>query len=428
MGLDVLTQKLVGERAELATRADGILRTTAEEDRDLTDIERNSLTSFRSRIDSIDGQLELTTRSLELDAGIAERLTQFGGPTIVRAQNPWEGATAGQVVWDWLHRSHDRDAGRRVESFQRHMSHRAAEHMGTTAANTVAVAGGFGGLLVSASVGPIIDLGWKGMPFTTALGYTDLPTAATFMRPRLIDPDSDAAGPQAGGKEKAELPSKHFDLVADPITLAGVGNYLNLSIQAETMVPGALDIVVSQLNRRTVRGVENTTVAKLTGTSKKITLAADADSAALLVAIGEATAWIWQTTGQGPEWIAYGPQGAGRLIGITDLAGRPLFPFVGASNAAGSSSATAETGVVGTIGGLRPILTPGIKDGAFYIGNEIGLEVYLHRLPLLSVLEPSILGRQLASAALVGTYQAPTTEATTTPTPALYEAVVKLAP
>lgn len=428
MGTDVLTERLVTERDDLLARAQGVKRTAAEQGRDLAEAERNNLLAYRGRIGEIDAQLELTTADLVLDDTIAQNLARFGGGRLIRGGNPWEGATAGAVLWDWLHRGHDQSAADRVNGYQRHVNSRAAEHMGTSAANTVPVAGGFGGLLVSATQGPIIDLAWQGMPFVTALGYTDLATANTFMRPRLVDPNLDAAGPQAGGKEKAELPSKHFDVLADPITLAGVGNYLNLSVQAETMVAGALDLVIAQLGRRTTRGIEKTAVAKLTATTAQIPLAADADAAAILAAIGEAVALVWEGTGQGPTWIAYGPQGAGRLIGVTDLAGRPLFPFIGASNAPGTADASTAAGV-SSVSGLRPVLTPAITDGSFYVGNGVGLEVYVHRLPLLQAIEPSILGRQIAVAALVGTYQPPTAEAGPgNVPPAEYEGIVKLAP
>src|SRR4029077_20791987 len=327
--IDAISERLMTERDELQSRAAGVKRTAAELNRDLNDGERESLKNFRTRITTIDEQLEITTADYELDETIAANLRKYGGAHAVRAENPWEKSTPGQVLWDYLHRGRDREADTRIESFNRY-STRAAEHMGTTAANTVAVAGGFGGILVSQVQGPIINLNWQGMPFVTALGYTDLPSASTFMRPRLVDPDFDtAAGPQAGGKEKADRPSKKWDIVADPIGLAGVGNYINLSIQAEQMVPGALDITINQLNARTTRGIENSAVAVLTAATNKIPLAADADAAAVQAAIAAAYVAVWEATNQPPTWIAYGPKGAGRLLGLSDLAGRPIYPNLG---------------------------------------------------------------------------------------------------
>ena len=426
MAVDAISERLIAERDDLQVRASGVKRTAMDQNRDLTDNDRELLVQYRNRITAIDEQLKITTDDYAMSDDIASSLAKYNGGRQIRAENPWDapGVTPGQVLWDYLHRSTDEAAGSRIASFQRFSNARAAQHIGTDAANTVAIAGDFGGVLVSQIQGPIIDLNWQGMPFVTALGFTDLPTANTFMRPRLIDPDFDtAAGPQAGGKEKAELPSKKWDIVADPISLAGVGNYINLSIQAETMVPGALDIVVNQLNRRTTRGIEKTALAKLTGTSKVVT--GGTDAIAIQSAFAEAYVAVWEATGNPPTWIAFGPKGAGLLMGITDLAGRPLFPAIGPVNAPGTQATT--IGVGGQINGMSPVLTPGISDDSFYVGNSLGLEVYVHRLPLLQAVEPSILGRQLAAAALVGTYQAPTTEADASGTPpAAYEGVVKI--
>jgi hypothetical protein len=424
MTVDAISEKLIAERDDLQVRANGVKRTAVDQNRDLSDNDRELLTQYRNRITAIDEQLKITTDSYEMDESISTQLAKYNGGRQIRSENPWEKATPGQVLWDYLHRGTDQDANSRIQSFTRYT--RAAEHMGTTAPNTVAVAGGFGGVLVSQVQGPIIDLNWQGMPFVTALGYTDLPNANTFMRPRLIDPDFDtAAGPQAGGKEKAELPSKKWDILADPISLAGVGNYINLSIQAETMVPGALDIVINQLNRRTTRGIEKTAIAKLTATTNVIPLADGATAAEVQSAIAAGYVAVWEATNQPPAWLAYGPKGAGKLMGLTDLAGRPLFPFVGPVNAIGTAQAT--TGQGGSVMGLTPVLSPAITDDSLYMGNSVGLEVYVHKLPLLQAVEPSILGRQLAAAALVGTYQVPTTEAGPGNTPpAAYAGLVKI--
>jgi len=424
MTVDAISERLITERDDLQVRANGVKRTAMDQNRDLSDNDRELLVQYRNRITAIDEQLKITTDSYEMDDSISQQLAKYNGGRQIRSENPWEKATPGQVLWDYLHRSSDADASARIQSFTRYT--RAAQHLGTTAEGTVAVAGGFGGLIVSQVQGPIIDLNWQGMPFVTALGYTDLPNANTFMRPRLVDPDFDtAAGPQAGGLEKAELPSKKWDILADPISLAGVGNYINLSIQAETMVPGALDIVVTQLNRRTTRGIEKTAIAKLTATTNVIPLADGATAAEVQAAIAAGYVAVWEATNAAPTWLAYGPQGAGKLMGLTDLAGRPLFPWVGPVNAAGT--AAAPTGEGGSAYGLRPVLSPGITDDSLYMGNSVGLEVYVHKLPLLQAVEPSILGRQLAAAALVGTYQVPTTEAGPGNTPpAAYAGLVKI--
>ena len=160
-----------------------------------------------------------------------------------------------------------------------------------------------------------------------------------------------------------------------------------------------------------------------------ITLAADADAAAVIGAIGEAYAAVVEATGEAPTWIAYGPEAAGRLLGLTDTSGRPLFPSLGPVNAPGTTAGANVLEPVSSVVGLRSIMTPAITDGAMYVGNGVGLEAYIHRLPLLRATEPSVMGEQIAVAALVSTYQVPTNEAGPAQTPpAEYKAIVKIAP
>src|SRR4029077_20391088 len=142
--IDAISERLMTERNELQSRAAGVKRTAAEQNRDLNEGERESLKNFRARITAIDEQLEITTADYEIDEKIASNLRKYGGAHGVRAENPWEKSTPGQVLWDYLHRRRDREADTRIESFNRY-STRAAEHMGTTAANTAGGAGRCGG-------------------------------------------------------------------------------------------------------------------------------------------------------------------------------------------------------------------------------------------------------------------------------------------
>jgi len=422
---DAITQKLLDERDDIVARANGIKRTALEQSRDLSEGERATLTNFQTRVAELDTQLQFTTMSYELSEQTRDNLARMNSaPVQMREGNPWgKDAHAGDVLWDYLHQHQDRDAANRIQAFNR-AQQRAAEHMGTTAAVTVPVAGGIGGLIVAPVVGPIIDLSGPDMPLTTAIGSQDAPNGFQFMRPRIVDPDlNTAAGPQAGGKEKAELPSKKFDLASDLVTLSTIGNYLNLSLQAATFVPGALDIVVRQLNRRTSRGIEKATVAAITDASKIIALADDATAAEVQAALFQGAAAVFTATGQMPTWIAVGPLGWARLGALTDLAGRPIFPSLNPVNAVGSANIGGDL----SIAGMRTIVTAGITDEDIFMGNGEGLELYSYRYPLLTATEPSLLGQQLAVAASLGSYKPPTTEAGPGGTPAaLYEAIVKI--
>lgn len=420
--MDAITDKLLNERQALVRRAEDTKLTAFEGNRDLNDTERESLGNIHSRVSKIDEQLTISTRDLALDATTAANIARYSPTSAPATGVQWR--TAGECLFDYLNMHSSRESAERIKAFQ--ISQRAAEHMGTTAAVTVPVAGGFGGLIVNPVSGPVIDLAPRGMPVISAFGSTDAP-GGTFMRPRIVDPDLfTAAGPQAGGKEKAELPSKKFDVVSDPVTLTTIGNYLNLSLQAETWVPGSLDIVVRQLNRRTELAADKAALDKLSDTTVKVTLAAGAPAADVIAAVYDAAALVYTATGALPTVLAVGPKGWARLGGVTDLAGRPIFPTVGAVNAPGTASADSFNG---TVAGIPLVVTPGITDETMYVGNSIGLEIYIHRWPMLQVVEPSILGRQIGSAIALGFYEPTTTEAGPgNVPPAVQGAIVKIAP
>lgn len=415
---DRLTTNLIQERQELVRRAEGVKQAAVEDGgRDLVDTERTTLGNIQARIATIDEQLTITTADYALNAETAERIAKWSGGTTLPAEGH-KYRTAGELMWDIIHQD-DRDARERYRSHVRGLQARAAEHMGTDAANTVPVAGDLGGLVSSPITGPIIDFAWQGMPLTQALNPQQAANPLGFQRPRVVDPYLDtAAGPQAGGKEKAELPSKHFTVEADTIKLATLGNYLNVSLQLESFVAGSLDLILGQLNKRLARSIEKLTVAKIEETATTVDLAGGPlEGADVLRALFDASAMVFSATGDLAQWVAMGPAGWARLGGAATTQGEPMFSGMSATNTDSGNQPA----------GLRPIITPAITTADYYVGNAAALEVYLYRFPTLQAVEPSILGRQIAVAAAYGNYQAPTTEAGPGGTPAAeYAQVVKV--
>jgi hypothetical protein len=414
---DAMIDRLLHERNSVEGKIKTVESIALDETRDLNPTEIESIRTYSERLRTIDSQLEVVTNRVQLDEGIAERIAAV---SVDRPVGQHTYRSASELLWDAL-RPGDPGARARYAPVLK----RAAEHMGTTAENTVAVAGGFGGLWVAGPQGPVIDLHPKGRPWLTALGVRQAPSSFSFTRPRIVDPSfQTAAQPQA--KEKQELASKHFDVAADTLTLTTVGNYLNLSLQAEQFVSGSLDIVINQLLARVAYAEEVALATEVAKTASKVTLAADAPADDVRQAIFNAAALVYDQTGALPEWIAMGPQGWARLGGLTDLALRPLFPFSNPVNANGTSSPSTFQ-IAGL--GLEGIVTPGITDGTFYVGNELGVEAYEYRFPVLQAVEPSLLGRQIAVAASMVIYRPTTNEsADGGVTPGTGDGVVKIAP
>jgi hypothetical protein len=399
-----MTKRLLDERAKTEHLIAGIETVAVEQKRDLTEADLTSLRTYRERLGTIDAQLEQTTQNIALAASVAERVAAVSGEAV----NGHTYRSAGELLWDALHQT-DRDARNRYAAVQA----RAAQHMGTIAANTVATAGGFGGLIVSATTGPVINLLPKGRPWLSLIGATPAPSSFNFMRPRLVDPNfATGAAPQA--KEKQELVSQAFDIAADPLTLTTVGGYLNVSQQALSFVAGSLDIVVGQLLARVAHQSEKALAAEAAKSTATIPLAPDAAADDVRQAIFDAAALVFTNTGALPEWIAMGPQGWARLGGLTDLNLRPLFPFDNPVNAMGTSSPGTFT-ITGL--GMTGVVTPAITDGTFYLGNSFGIEAYEYTYPVLEAVEPSLLGRQVAVATSNVFYRPTTKEAGPSNTP-----------
>lgn len=397
---DAITAKLLSERESIVARSEAIKISAVEEQRDLSDQDKAALLNFRERIKNLDEQLDITATGFALDADVAERIARW---TVPEATAPVTYRSAGELLWDMLHmgeaesrRRYEQTVKRAVQQGPIRLSTRAAQHMGTTAAATTPTAGGFDGLIVASTVGPVIDLVPSGRPFLTALGVRPAPASFTFMRPRIVDPDF-ATGVGVQTLQKAELASKKFDIAADPLVLTTVGGYLNISQQLLSFVAGSLDIILGHMNKRLAAATERAAVAELANSAGSVTLAADADAAAIIKAFYDASALVFETTGELAQWVLMGPQGWARLGSLVDAAGRPLFPWIGPANAVGTASA--DTFVMAGPAGLTPVVSAAVTDATYWVGNSLALESYEYRYPLLEAVEPSLLGRQIAVAA-----------------------------
>jgi HK97 family phage major capsid protein len=397
--VDTLLTTVVAEREQKVNLIKNYAEAAHTEGRDLTESEQDTMGKARSRIGELDKQVALLADDLEMASDVRDKLRQVS--ISVGLEEPGY-RRGGELLFDVLHQSEETSRLRLGRAMKR-----AAEHMGTDAAKTVPVAGDLGGLVVIPVSGAVIDVYPKGMPFASALGLTTSPDAMHFMRPRIDDPNFlSSSGPQGtggtAGFEKAELPSKKFDVTADPVALAVIGEYLNISQQLLSFQPAALDLITSHMLRRLGYAVDRSILTEMIKSTGKVVLAATASAAEVLQAVYDASAAVYASTGDLASWIVMGPKGYARLGGLTDLAGRPLFPTLGAANAPGTASAAQ---FVGSVAGLAVVVTPAIADETMWVGNALVIEGYIYRFPVLEAVEPSVLGRQVAVAAAVAGYR-----------------------
>jgi HK97 family phage major capsid protein len=420
-----LVEGYIHERDQLLNTIAVFKDTATAQDRDPNENELEAMTKAFERIDKLDKLIEVVGQDREMDAEMRDRLMNNTPP----APAPVKYRTGGELVWDCLHATYgsshdvgDQEAKRRWELVMK----RAAQHMGTAAAATTPVAGDLAGLYVVPVVGPVIDLSPSGQPFLSAIGRRPAPNAMTFTRPRLVDPDL-ATGAAKQSAEKAELVSKKFDVKVDNLTLETVGGYLNVSQQLMSLQAGAWDIIVNQLSKRVAYAGEAAAIAEAGQTGAHVALpAATTDPAVVLAALYDGASLVYENTNALPTWIAYGAQGWAMLGKLTDAAGRPLYPFLGASNAFGSGDLGSFSG--GPLG-LQQIVTHGITDTNIYMGNSAGLEAYVYSFPILEAPEPSVMGRQVAVAEAMALYRPTTAEAGPSNTPpAKADGIVRIGP
>ena len=417
MAVDSFIKQLLEEREQKVSVVENLASVAADEGRDLHETDLATIQNYRARIATIDNQMEKVAGDLELADSVKTRIRNLDPSVIAR---DFTYRSAGQYLWDAFNLQSDAQAAGRWAKYHK----RAAEHMGYDKDNTIPVAGGFNGLIVDPVVGAILNPRPSGRPLFTALGVNPM-TSGSFLRPRIVDPNF-TTGVGIQSQEKSELPSKAWDILSDPVSGKVVGGYINISLLLESMVPSGYDMIVAQMNRRLEAYTETAAVTEMGLTTAEIPLAADADSAAVTAAFGDAATLVFENTGELPTFAAMGPKAWGALIGMSDLAGRPMIPNVGPVNAWAQSQGNDQffTGLAG----LRFVVTPAITTKDIYVSNSFGLEVYEKRLPVLQAVEPSVFGRQLSVQSMIAFYRPVTKEAVTggTPSPAENNGVVKI--
>jgi hypothetical protein len=164
-----------------------------------------------------------------------------------------------------------------------------------------------------------------------------------------------------------------------------------------------MDSIVNQLAARYSYSTERQAVTEMQKSTSKVTLADTADAATTLKAIYEAAGKVFTETAALPTTLAVGPLGWARLGSLASTQGVPIFPFLNPVNASGAMGG--PTTFEGNPVGLRFIVTPGITDATMWMLNSLALEVYEQVVGQLSVVEPSVLGIQVAYAGYVGLFR-----------------------
>jgi HK97 family phage major capsid protein len=379
---DALLARYQAEIEERSTFIDGVVEGAEKDGRDLTEQEMTLLARTRDRIGELNDQVKPLHSTLSIAADsrkrTAEIAQQFAEARNPAAAKPMEYRSAGHYALDmWRAGLGNDEARERLALFNR-----AAAHQ-TTGDNP--------GLLPQQILGPVISWVDAARPMVGALGPRDLPAGA-WSRPR-ISQHTDVA-PQSA--EKGELVSRKMIIGMIPVTATTYGGYVNVSRQnIDWSQPQIMDIVIDDLAMVYAQETEQALCAAIDAatTAGPVIPTGPATPAAVNGAIWAAVGTVYTATkGAGRVIIACSPDTLG-LLG-------PAFPAVNPTNAVspGFQASDIAQGQVGSISGLPVVVSAGFDAGTMIVMSTAAVEVYEDRIGSLQVVEPSVLGVQVAYA------------------------------
>ena len=382
--MDALLGRLVAEREERYTFIDNYVERAQEESRDLSESELENISRVRSRIDELNKQIEPMAEIARIGAESRNRAGQIARE-IAAARDPdkvpseVKYRSAGAYVYDfWRAGLGVDDANARIEIF-----HRAAAHQ-TTADNP--------GLLPEQILSPIVNFIDTARPLVGLFGPRNLPSGS-WSRPKVTQHTQVAA--QSG--EKQELVSRKMTIGKLPVTATTWGGYVNVSRQdIDWTQPQIMDLVIGDLAGQYAIETENAFAdALMAAATAETALPTGAATAAQI------TAALWTAVGN----VYAATKGAGRLFQAVspDMLGTifgPLYAPVNPQNSQspGFSAADYGSGGVGSISGIPMFVSAGLNAGSWLVGTTAAAEAYEDRVGALQVVEPSVLGIQVAYA------------------------------
>jgi HK97 family phage major capsid protein len=390
---------LLQQRDEQIAVMDQVLNQVAERDsQDMVPAERELLDRARGRIAELDAQIE----PLEAYDKLAAAHTA-GGPTARGAGLPAqprrgdnetapEYRSAGGYVVDLLRarglmtpdRQIDTNAAARIQA-------RVVADQKTSDTT---------GILPTPIVGTVVNLIDANRPLITSLGgaraLAGVP-GSTFTRPKITQ--HTLVGVQAG--EKTQLPSQKMTIAPVSFTKATYGGTVDISRQdIDWTSPSAWDILVRDLAN---------VYAVQTETAVAAAFKTAATHAAVVVATNTLADWTKALYLAAADSYVNGLMMPDRIwcsldvwaaLGALVDVGRVVFPAdsaVGGDSSSGlDAGGSSLASFRGDILGLPRIVVPTFPAGTCIVGPSALFEVYEEVIGLLSVIEPSILGVQVA--------------------------------
>jgi len=358
---------------------DAMVEAAQGESRDLSEQELELVTRARDRITYCNEQMGPLEEANRIAADSADRMAALAKLIDREKDKPRDveyRSAGGYIIDRWRAGLGEREAIHRLDVY-----HRAAAHQ-TTPDNP--------GLLPEQIMGPVVNFVDQTRPLVTALGPRQLPSGS-WSRPRVTQ--HTLVAEQTA--EKTELASQKMVIGKIPVEANTFGGYVNVSRQnVDWTQPAIMDLIVGDLAGQYAIVTEKAAADQLTAAATAgPTLPATPDGNTLSAAIWEAVGTVWAAMhGAGRVIIACSPDMLGQL--------GPMFPNVNPQNSFGTGF-TAEqfsTGAQGTISGIGVVVSAGLATGTILVLSTAAAEIYEDRVGALQVVEPSVLGVQVAYA------------------------------
>jgi HK97 family phage major capsid protein len=399
---NAVLDRLIAQRQEQFSFIDQTLERVETEGRDLVDAEQKNLDAARQRILELTQQIEPLEDFEKLRASHGDTMRTLGAGhegAIPARSRPIGGAdrapeyrSAGEYVVDLIRARGilDRAAGPDQAAVARIQARAVADQK--TSDTT--------GILPTPIVGQVVNLVDANRPLISSLGgakaLAGIP-GATFTRPKVTQ--GTLVGVQAG--EKTQLPSQKMTITPISFTKSTYGGTVDISRQdIDWTSPSAWDILVRDLAAR---------YAIQTETAVAAAFKAGATHAPVVVATNTLADWTKALYLAAADSYVNGQMMPDRIwcsldvwaaLGALVDVGRVVFPAdaaVGGDSADGlDAGGSSLASFRGDILGLPRIVVPTFAAGTCIVGPSTLFEAYEEVIGLLSVIEPSILGVQVA--------------------------------
>jgi HK97 family phage major capsid protein len=377
--------------------------TQVSDDRDLVDAEKSLLTATQQRLAEIDAQIKPLADYEDMRAAHAAATAALPQPRPDRLPAQPRRADGGERDG-----AHYRSAGEfladyvRARGFENHQPDPQAQARVAAAYQARAVADqkttDTPGLLPTLIVGAVVDLIDANRPLIGSVGGAkalgNIP-GTSFNRPKITQHVT--VGQQTtGANEKTQLSSQKMTISPVSFAKTTYGGTVDISRQdIDWTSPGAWDILVRDLAN--VYAVQTETAAAAAfkaGATGTAVVVATNDLKGWTLAIYTAAMHAYQAGFMMPDRIWCSLDVWAALGSLVDVA-RVVLPqdTVAEMGAPGTSTIASMRG---DLLGVPRIVVPTFAAGTCIIGNSSMFEVYEEVIGLLSVIEPSILGVQVA--------------------------------